>query len=254
MTASMKQWRIGAAVAAAIVGWSAVVQAQEAPEVVLETGVDLVNKYVWRGQLLTDDPVVQPSVTLGYGDLSLNVWGSIDTTDVNEMGGEDWRLQEVDYTLSYAFAPVDGVGMEAGLIYYDFPGTPFDSTQEVYLGMALEDVPLTPSLTVYYDTDEVEGFYVSLGISHDVALTERLTAGVSAGLAWGDEDYNDAYFGVTDDGLNDLSVTASLDYALTSTVSVTGFVGYSELLDSDVEDAVSDASHAIAGIGVAAGF
>ncbi|MFO7821751.1 MAG: TorF family putative porin [Lentisphaeria bacterium] len=215
----------------------------------LGAGVDVVSDYVWRGQLLTDDPVIQPSIDVGAHGFNFNAWGSIDMTDVNENGGEDFRLQEVDYTLSYGFSPSEGVDLEVGAIYYDFPGTGFDSTQEVYLSAGLSSLPLSPTATVYYDIDEIEGVYANIGIGHTFELQEDLGLSLGASLGWGDEDYNAGYFGVNDSGLNDLGLSASLDYTINENFSVSVYTAYSEMLDSDIEDAVADSDTLYGGIG-----
>jgi uncharacterized protein (TIGR02001 family) len=219
-----------------------------------ELGVDLVSKYVWRGQLLTDDPVLQPGATVSFGGLSLNVWGSIDMTDINETGSDDFRLQEVDYTLSYGFTPVDGLDLEAGVIYYDFPGTGFKSTSEVYLSGSLSSVPLSPTLAVYYDFDEVEGYYVNLSIGHTFELTDNLGLSLGAGLGWSDADYNMAYFGVNDSALGDLTVSAALEYAVNENFGISVYAGYSEMLDREVEDALADPDIFTAGVNVTFSF
>ena len=43
-------------------------------------GLDVapVSKYIWRGQRLTNDWSVQPSVTVGYGGFSFNAWGTME--------------------------------------------------------------------------------------------------------------------------------------------------------------------------------
>jgi hypothetical protein len=204
---------------------------------------------VWRGQLLTDEPVIQPYVEVSSGGFSLNVWGSIDTTDTNEVGDETYRIQEVDYTLSYGATVTEGLDMEGGVIYYDFPGTGFDATQEAYVSACLSDVLLAPSLTVYYDFDEVEGVYANAGIGHAFELNEKLSLSLSGSLGWGDEDYNMGYFGVDDSGLNDFSVSSSLDYEVNDVFSMSFFLAHSELVDGDVEDAVNDSGVTTGGVG-----
>lgn len=74
----------------------------EAP-LTLEVGADaaVMSKYVWRGILLTDDPVLQPSLTVGCLDVSINILGSMDLTDVNDNGKE---FNELDFTIDYSFA------------------------------------------------------------------------------------------------------------------------------------------------------
>ncbi|NOY80121.1 MAG: hypothetical protein GXP31_03855 [Kiritimatiellaeota bacterium] len=223
-----------------------------------EIGVDVATKYVWRGQLLTDDPVIQPSATLSWKGLSLNVWGSIDATDVNEGSGEEYRLQEVDYTLSYGFTPTEGLDLEAGFITYTFPGTGLYTTEEVYGSVSLSRLPLTPTLAVYYDVDEVEGFYVNLSVDHTFQLTEKLALGLGAGIGWADSDYNTVYFGVNDSGLGDVSIGASLDYAVNERVSISAHVGYTAFADDDIRDAADagygDSSNLVCGVNLSMTF
>ena len=67
--------------------------------------------YVWRGQVLNDESVLDPSLTTTFGDWSFNTWGSFDLTDNHKKEGE---FAEIDLTLSYA-VPLDGpVGVELG--------------------------------------------------------------------------------------------------------------------------------------------
>lgn len=223
----------------------------------LDVSADFATKYVWRGQLLTDAPVIQPSATLsGYG-FSANVWGNVDITDENEKNDENLNLLETDYTLSYGFTPVEGLDLEGGLIWYTFPS--LDSTGEVYASVTLSAVPLSPSLTVYYDFDEVEGFYANLAVGHTMALTEKLDFSLGASLGWGDGDYHEFYFGQpASSSLSDILLSACLDYALTERVSVSVYAAYSDFLDSDVEklarDGYGDSDILYAGVSLGVSF
>ncbi len=241
MEKTIKKLMLCSAMAAgvAVVGPSLKAQESEGSAVAVEASVDIAAKYVWRGLLLTDDPVVQPSVTLSVGGLSLNIWGSIDTTDINEAGGENYRLQEVDYTLSYGFSVSEKLGMAVGIIHYDFPGTVFDSTREVFVSAGL-DTFLSPSLAVYYDIDESDGLYINASVSHSVDLTERLALGLSAAVGWGDDKNNAFYFGPDKSGLADLALSASLDYAVSANLAMSFYLRYTEIIDSDLENAVRD--------------
>ncbi len=224
-------------------------------EVSISTGVEVMSKYVWRGQLLTDDPVIQPSVTLGRGGLSFNTWASIDTTDINENGDERYNIQEVDYTLSYAWSLTEMVDMEAGAIWYAFPSAP--DTQEVYGGLTFSSPFVTPSINVYYDVDEVDGFYAGVGVSRTVPLTETLALNLSASQGWGDSSYDEAYFGVEQSGLNDLSLGAGLSYKPNDMTTFSASVQYTELIDSEVENAVNaagDSDNLVVGVGLEIAF
>lgn len=239
MKETLKKMVVGGMAMTALTAGSVRTQAAM-PEFEFEASVDVAAKYVWRGFLLTDDPVIQPGFTVSSGGLAFNVWGNIDTTDINEGSpDEDYRIQEIDYTLSYGFSPSDGVDMEVGVIRYDFPGTAFDSTTEVYVSASL-DVLLAPTLAVYYDIDESDGVYVNGSIGHTFALSEDLGLSLGASLGWGDDDNNDFYYGVDDSGIADLMLSGSLDYAVSENFGISFYLGYSEIIDSDLEDALAD--------------
>ena len=203
----------------------------------VKIGADAVSKYVWRGQLLTDDPVFQPTATLSYKGLSFNVWGSLDMTDIHETDGHDWRLQEVDYTLAYAYSPVAGLDLQAGAIGYTFPGTAYPSTTEIFGSVALSKLPLTPTLAVYRDIDEADGWYANLGLSHTFAFTEKLGLTLGTGLGWGDADYHAYYFGSEKAAFSDLLLSSSLNYAVNEHLSLSLYLKFSEMLDADTRHA-----------------
>ncbi|MDT8390096.1 MAG: hypothetical protein RRC34_06265 [Lentisphaeria bacterium] len=191
--------------------------------------------------LLTNDPVLQPSVTVGLGGLSLSVWGSFDVTDVNENDNTEYALQELDYTLSYDMTLEDMVKVGVGFIEYVFPGNGNGSsnaerTSEVYASVGL-DVMLEPTLTVYWDFDEADGFYATLGIAHTFELTEALGLTLGGKLGWGDRNYHEFYVGNDTNGLSDYNVSASLDYAVNDNISLSVVMIYSDFVDTHIADA-----------------
>jgi uncharacterized protein (TIGR02001 family) len=205
--------------------------------------ITVASKYVWRGLVLTDDPVLQPSLTVDYKSLNLNVWGNTDLTDVNGTPGE---INELDYTLSYSFA-VNKVNLDLGVIQYTFPHTDFEPTTEIY-GSAGLDMLLSPAVSIYYDVDEVNGLYGTLGISHSFSLGEVYkgitpSLDLSGSIGYGSSNYNEGYFGVHSSGLVDLLMTATLSVPIDEHLSVGPFVSFSQVLDSDLKDAV-DKDHA----------
>ncbi|NQT53609.1 hypothetical protein HQ576_16245 [bacterium] len=230
-------------------------EAEAAKDWSAELTLDYYSKYVWRGILLTDDSVFQPGVSFGWKGLSVSVWGNMDLTDVN---GNDTEVNEVDYTVAYE-REVGPLTLGVGTIFYDFPNTDFASTQEVYASVGVNCL-LSPTLAVYRDIDEVEGFYVTLGVSHSlekvIAFSENVTMGVDLGaeVSWGDKDYNLGYFGVDDSGFNALTLSASLPIAIGEHVSVTPGVNWSTLIDSDIQASTDDDDNFWAGVSVGFSF
>ncbi len=258
-------WVVALAAGVMLVGgaWAAQPQAEqpvvetpapEAPEAGgkdWSVGLDLTYKshYVWRGINLTDDPVFQPSLTFAWKGLSVNFWGNMDLTDVN---GNRREFNEADVTVSYG-GEAGSVSYEVGVIRYHFPNTPFPGTTEVYGAVGL-DLPLSPTLTVYYDCDEADGYYATLGVGHTfedlVTLSETcsMSCEVSASVAYADADYNAFYFGVADSAFVDALVSIGFPVAIGDHVTITPSASYSNILDGTLAAAAGKQSNWWTGI------
>lgn len=132
--------------------------------------VGVSSKYLWRGFDLSPDDafVVQPGADVSIGGFTVSWWGNM-----SENTGE---MNEVDLTLDYSADLGDLVSVSVGNILYDVDG--LKDTNELYLGVSLNTL-LSPSLTGYYDYDEFDGnYYLVLGIGHDFEINDRLSASV----------------------------------------------------------------------------
>jgi len=206
----------------------------------LSADVTVASKYVWRGLRLTDDPVLQPSLTVDYKAVSLNLWGNTDLTDINGTPGE---TNELDYTLDYSFS-VNKVNLVIGVIQYTFPHTAFEPTTEIY-GSAGLDMLLSPTVTLYYDSDEVGGLYGTLGISHSFPLGDvyrgiSSSLDLSGSIGYATSDWNEGYYGVNGSGLVDLLLAAGLSIPIDEYLLFGPFISFSQVVDSDLQDAVAD--------------
>lgn len=198
----------------------------------LNAEISFLNMYVWRGMRLTDGPVMQPSATLSIGGFSANVWANMDLDDVN---GEEYTFSEVDYTAGYALS-LGAFELFAGALIYTYPGTDYASTTEIFAGFSV-DGPLEPTITLYRDIDQIEGFFVTFGLTH--ALEIEGTDGVInlfAEAGWGDEDYTRGYFGAGKNALTDFIVGGDLTMGLMDGVRIAPYLAWSSLVDSVISD------------------
>ena len=205
--------------------------------------------YLWRGQLLNDEAVLQPLFTAAtdYG-LSFNAWGNFNLTD-NLGPDAEKEFNEVDLTVSYD-VPIDAVSLSVAVAEYLFPhatvtddagvGTAAPGTREVQVTLGLDDIILAPTLMVAYDFDEADGFYASASVSHSLDLAEGLSLEGALSISMADSSYNEYYFGVDDSALNDAGATLTLSYVPMENVTVSTYVTYAKLLDSDIEDAADE--------------
>ncbi len=202
-----------------------------------EISADYFGKYIWRGQNLVDDGVFQPAFSVSYGSLTGAIWGSIESTNINNNSGE---ITEVDYSLDYSgsFPGLEGVGYSIGVINYVFPNTTLDDTTEIYAGLSL-DWLLSPTVTFYRDVDDAEGTYISFGLSHSIQEIGELAADtpvgldIGASLGWGNGAYNKFYWGINGSKINDLVLTISFPMEIAGWTMAPS-LNYITLLSDDV--------------------
>ena len=222
----------------------------DSEELYASLDLPVLSAYTWRGQVYNDEAVFEPSLTVGKGGFSINVWGNYNFTDKFSEETEN-EVSEVDFTLDYSH-DTGPVTLSAGYVEYLFPhqvtdGEVLDNariipaqavhgTREVYASVAPNECPLNSVLTVYYDFDEVDGAYATISFSRSVGITEEVSADVGFSSGFANSDYNEFYFGVDDDALNDGNVSLSLPISCCENVTVTPAVEYTWLWDNDIED------------------
>lgn len=225
--------------------FSSAAPADEGAEVSLEA--TCAGRYIWRGMPINEEPVIQPSMDISDSGFSLNVWGSIDTTDWGEREGgyedQTGNLAEIDSTASYGNS-LGPVSFSVGFITYTFPNIQLDSTLEAFAGLSL-DVPLSPSVTSYWDEGLARGAnYLSFDVGHSFSLWE--SAEISIGLdlfaaaAYANKEFNEAYYGLEDDDWHDWSVGASLPVSLKYGFSLTPGFFHSSIIDGDIREVIED--------------
>ena len=202
-----------------------------------EITADFYGKYIWRGQNLVDNPVLQTGISARHEGLTAAVWGNLDLTNVNGNSGD---FSEADYSLGYSgpLSQFEGLGHSLGLIYYDFPGTVVKDTAELYWGLTL-DVPANPSVTFYHDVDEADGTYIALAVGHSVEQIAKLCPEtpvgmeIGASVGWGSGSYDKYYWGIEQSKLNDLALSASFPLGVGGW-TVTPSLNYVTLLSDEI--------------------
>jgi len=83
--------------------------------VAVNTGVDLYNRYVWRGLDIANTPSIQPSLSAGYSGFELGAWGAY--TLSNQASESD----EIDFWLAYTYDLKSGASVTALVTDYYYP-------------------------------------------------------------------------------------------------------------------------------------
>lgn len=207
------------------------------PEISAE--VTLETKYIWRGQRLVDDPVIQPAASVRLPGLTFSVWGNYDAGTLDKFTEWDYIF---DYTTSIGeirkrltmdeegLEFINSLGISIGYTFYTFPHLSGDdyTSHEFYVGLSY-DVLLEPFFTYYYDFDSGNGSYFEFGAGH----TFELPGGVALdlGLTTG---YNLDQWGY-DSSFSNMLFSGSVDVPLFKYFAVSPDVNYSLALDSQYD-------------------
>jgi len=163
-----------------------------------------------------------------------------------------WEFTEVRVLGSYAI-PIGSYDLDVGAIYYNYPNTEIENTFEIFGTFTFTGVIFDPYVSLYYDLDEIEGFYLRVGGGYGQEL-ETFDWALDLSIGFGCDDYNAAYFGQDEFGLNDLQITFTVTVPFSEQFSASVFVLASWLIDDDFKDSVEDDSEIGFGGGVSYSF
>ena len=177
------------------IGLLGMVQTEEVRPTV-DLSVDVFSQYIWRGFALSDDSVViQPSMTVSYRGVYVNLWGNFDTDRNNEhdesLNGADW--DETDFTLSYTYNFPHRLNLKGGSIYYALEG---DDSFELYAGLSATcpKTGITFGLTLYREISHFPATWYELSASRDFTLPwRRATLTLSASAVYLDSHDKGTY-------------------------------------------------------------
>lgn len=196
-------------------------------------GITATSRYVWRGfdLLLDNNPALQPSLTYTFGEsgFSINAWGSFALKERDDYQDAD----EMDITVNYDLE-LKNITLSAGLIHYGYyfeDGFSFkdSTTQEFYLGIALDGLWVEPRLVAYYDIHLGDGLYLEAGASREFAVSESLGLSLDAWMG-----YNNGQWQVKK-GFSDLNLRADLAIPAGS-FTIQPFIWFCKIFNDEVNE------------------
>lgn len=223
--------------AAVLAASSAHGQGRQGPDWSLDLGAQ--SAYVFRGQVIVDDWVLQPRLMVVDGAWYFDFWANMDLTDER---GQEQKFTEWRFNSSYVRQVADQWWFGAGYTYYKFPNLKTPSTQEFFLSLQRRDILLQPKLTLYRDIDENKFTYASLGLVYSFSppMLQRRKTGlqITSIISYGDKEFNELTFQQLDDGITDWTITAAMPL---QSSSWTGYrlvpsVSYMRIVDEDLLD------------------
>ncbi len=192
----MKKLLSASILVVAFVSTPAFAQDESTSPVSVSGGVTLVSDYRFRGvSYSNEDPVVQGTINLNTeSGFYLGTWAS----GLDEVAG--YGNTEVDLYAGYKKEVAPGTSIDAGLLYYAYPGTDGLNYFEPYASVTTAFGPASAKLGIAYawDQDNIGGednVYVYgdvLGAIPSSPLTLRAHLGYTDGIfAYGQGNYLD---------------------------------------------------------------
>ena len=222
--------------------------------------------YVWRGIVLNDEPVFQPSLTANASNgLSFNAWANMDLTSrrasqkgydaagnpVAHRATEPFQFSEVDLTASYKL-PVKAAEVFVGYIEYLYPNTVNShgentqestvETGEIFGSIGRSDWWLQPKLQLNWDIRATHGAYLNASIHHGWDVTDNFNFGAGASVGAGSSDYNRGNYGVDDNNLADGNLGLDATYKLSKVLSIGAAAQYTILLVDQIKQGANATS------------
>ncbi len=199
------------------------------------TTLDFFSSYIWRGQSLDRDSVVQPGISFSLNELTVGYWGNwdVDSRDTLSSG-------ESDYYVSLTKAITDYLTVSVGHTWYGFPGYHTNS-KEIYASVTLTTLPLTPVFFFAHDYDEGkinlmtgerngESNYYALSLSQSIPLIAKYGTSLELGTTIGYVDHQ----WLAGQGWH-VTPSVGLKIALAKNITITPTMGYNFPLE-DLKD------------------
>lgn len=205
--------------------------------------VDCYSAYIWRGMVLTDEPVWQPNASLDldlgdYGRFFTQFFANFNATTRahhNHCGGID----EIDYALGYE---VDVSFLTLGIAHtwYTYPSITDSqyegSSREINLSAEIANDYVVPFVEVNVDYARADGVYARTGLRKEIQLVDQLMIGAEVTLGGGTNPYTDYYFGNNSkSGLVDGALAIYSQFDITDNVYMGARIAYMAVLDSGIQ-------------------
>lgn len=205
----------------------------------ISSGVDFVNRYVWRGMDFGGTPSIQPTLAVDYWGFELGSWAAY--TLANNATEDD----EIDFWISYSREFKNGVGVTFLVTDYYFPNAGIDfsnfnnyddedgpGAHLLEAGLSLTGSETFPiSVSGYFNFYNEEGNNIYFQIDYPISVGETALNFFIGGTP-GSKD-NPDYYGTDDFAIINTGVTASKEIVVSESFSIP--VDVSFILNPELE-------------------
>jgi hypothetical protein len=210
--------------------------------------MDFNSDYVWRGLLLDDGPVWQPSAWISAFGFTFTAWGNVAMTSASEDAGLESGgagLKSGGLTLTYNH-DWEKLRMEAALDAYtgrQLPDIEARNTMEGSLKLSYPAGPLRIFTIHAFDVLAYRGSYFGeAGLEYGRQVTKSTEFTISARSGWASAKFNDVYIGVDKSAFNFVGVEGALTYYLGRHMYFQPHIEFSAITDGRLREELAPAN------------
>jgi hypothetical protein len=241
--------------------------------------IDFNSNYVWRGLLLDDGPVGQPSAWISAFGFTFTAWGNVAMTSASGGAFEPLPPPPLPPQSNVAMTSASGcAGLKTGgltLAYNrDWEKLKIEAAIDAYMGQQSMNIgadiedrktmesslkisypvgPLRISTTHAFDILAYRGSYFGEArLEYQRQVTKNTEFTVSIRSGWASAKFNDVYIGVNKSAFNFVGVEGSLTYYLGSRMYIRPHFEFSSITDQRLRGLLAPSN--IANFGIAIGW
>lgn len=191
-----------------------------------------LSRFVWRGEMWTDDPVLWQTTTVTWKGFRSYNFFNVDLTDIND---DKFQCNEYDFILDYTFS-FNRFSIAPGVLHFSSPTDFFEPTTKITLQVKT-DFFLNPGLRIRVDPEKSRGSYYILDVSQRYMLpSSTIPIDFYGSLGASQPRYYRRYLDSTT-VLTDLLLGISIPLPVGYDFILSPLVEFTSLLDSSVRDA-----------------
>ena len=198
---------------------------------------DFNSKYVWKGIVINDKPVIQPVVWLSAYDVTLSIFGNF----VQDNEANRGKFNEFDFTVCYSRQFMNFT-IEPSFEFYTFPNQ--DESPDTVMGILKVSYPVGPvNIFMSHATDLVNyspASFSEAGCGTDYDINDRVSASALAYIGAGSSKFNETYTGLTKDAVNLAGMNFSITYNAAKYFYLRPHVEITSIIDSDLRNQIND--------------
>lgn len=162
-------------------GYSLFAQTDSVPAFSISSNVDLMSRYIWRGQDYGHDPSVQPGLSATWKDFTLGAWGAYTFNGVGTQETDLYLSKEIDH-LSFALWDYWSMGDSTiNLFNYNQKTTEHVLEAQILLSGGQELPFNLLGSYLFYGADASKSVYLELQYLHSTPSADlQLFAGYQA--------------------------------------------------------------------------